>query len=186
MNPTEVASALHIPVLETDRVRLRGHRTDDFPASAAMWADAAVTRYIGGHPFAEEDCWARFLRYAGLWHHLGFGYWLVEDRVSGQFLGEVGLADFHRAIEPSIQGTPELGWVLSPHAQGKGVATEAVLAALAWCDATLQTTRTVCLIHPENAASLRVAQKCGFLECLRSSYKGHPTVLLDRKRGSAN
>ncbi|MBN9663635.1 MAG: GNAT family N-acetyltransferase [Acidobacteria bacterium] len=174
-----------IPVLETDRLRLRGHRTEDFPASAAMWADAVVTRYIGGQPFAEEECWARFLRYAGLWHHLGFGYWVVEDRASRQFLGEVGLADFHRAIEPSIQGMPELGWVLSPHAQGRGVATEAVRAALGWCDAVLGAPRTVCLIHPENAASLRVAWKCGFHECCRTSYKGHPTVLLDRKPGPA-
>lgn len=182
MNPSIVINALQIPVIETDRLRLRGHRTEDFPASAAMWADAEVTRYIGGRPFAEEESWVRFLRYAGLWHHLGFGYWAVEDRATGQFLGEVGLADFHRAVEPSIQGIPELGWVLSPPAQGKGLATEAVRAALAWCDSSLQAPRTVCLIHPDNAASIRVAQKCGFLECCRTSYKGAPTVLLERKR----
>ncbi|MGJ5816325.1 GNAT family N-acetyltransferase [Paludibaculum fermentans] len=170
-----------IPVIETERLRLRGHRLEDFVPSAAMWADPAVTRFIGGRPFSEEEAWVRFLRYAGHWQYLGFGYWLVEERATGRFLGEVGFADWKREIEPPIQGIPEVGWVMVPPAQGKGYATEAVRAALAWRDVELGVGRTVCLIHPENAASMRVAEKCGFQEYSRTVYKGHATVLLERR-----
>ncbi len=146
-----------------------------------MWADSDVTRYIGGRPFSEEESWARFLRYAGHWKFLGFGYWAIEERATGRFLGEVGFADFKRQIEPSIEGIPELGWVLVPSARGSGFATEAARAALDWCNVYLRVARTVCLIHPENAASVRVAEKCGFREYCRTVYKGQSTVIFDRR-----
>ncbi|QOY91270.1 GNAT family N-acetyltransferase [Paludibaculum fermentans] len=170
-----------IPLIETDRLRMRGHRMEDFLPSAAMWSDAGVTRFIGGRPFTEEEIWARFLRYSGLWQFLGFGYWAVEERATGRFVGEVGFADFKREVEPSIQGIPELGWALAPEAQGKGFATEAARAALEWSDVHLKAGRTVCLINPENAASVRVAEKCGFQEYCRTTYKGHATVMYERK-----
>jgi len=51
-----------VPPLETARLRLRGHRVEDFAACAAMWADPVVTRYIGGRPFTAEEVWTRLLR----------------------------------------------------------------------------------------------------------------------------
>ncbi|MGC4049534.1 MAG: GNAT family N-acetyltransferase [Paludibaculum sp.] len=174
-----------IPVLETERLRMRGHRGEDFPASAAMWGDAEVMRHLGGRPFTVEDAWTRFLRYAGHWQFVGFGYWAVEELATGRFLGEVGFADYKREIVPSIDGIPELGWALAPWAQGRGFATEAALAALRWCDGALQAKRTVCLINPENAPSLRVAGKCGFREYGRSVYKGLDTILLERVSAAA-
>jgi len=54
-----------VPVLETERLKLRGHRLDDFPACATMWADPAVTRHIGGKPLSTEESWTKFLRYFG-------------------------------------------------------------------------------------------------------------------------
>ena len=42
--------AMEVPVIETERLLLRGHRLDDFEALAAMWADPAVVRFIGGKP----------------------------------------------------------------------------------------------------------------------------------------
>ena len=72
-----------IPVLETERLKLRGHRLDDFVHCAAMWADSEVTRYIGGKPFTEEESWTKFLRYAGHWTLLGFGYWVAEEKTTG-------------------------------------------------------------------------------------------------------
>ena len=53
---------MDIPVIETERLILRGHRIDDFPSYAAMWAEPVVTRFIGGAPLSEEDAWAKFLR----------------------------------------------------------------------------------------------------------------------------
>ena len=81
---------LEVPVVETERLRLREHRPQDFPDSAAMWADPVVTQYIGGKPLSEEDVWARVLRYVGHWAWLGFGYWVVEEKATGKFAGEMG------------------------------------------------------------------------------------------------
>jgi RimJ/RimL family protein N-acetyltransferase len=63
---------------------------------------------------------------------------------------------------------------------GKGYATEAVSAVLAWGDAHFSDPRTMCLIHPDNAASIRVAQKCGFREWRRATYRSEPTIVFER------
>src|ERR1700728_3292085 len=103
-----------VPVLETERLRLRGHRLDDFTACAAMWADPVVTRHIGGKPFSEEESWSRLLRYAGHWALLGFGYWVVEEKATGNFAGEIGFANYKRNLEPKLEDMPEIGWVFTP------------------------------------------------------------------------
>jgi len=46
--------AVEVPTLETERLKLRAHRLEDFVHCAAMWADPEVTRYIGGKPYTEE------------------------------------------------------------------------------------------------------------------------------------
>ncbi len=121
-----------VPAIETERLLLRGHGVEDFADCLALWTDPAVTRFIGGKPSTPEEVWARLLRYVGHWSLLGFGYWVVTERVTGRFLGEVGFADFRREIEPSLEGVPEIGWVLTPQGHGRGFATEAAGAALAW------------------------------------------------------
>src|SRR5258708_19773253 len=95
-----------------------------------MWADPSVTRFIGGKMFTPEEVWARLLRYAGLWSLLGFGYWAIEERTTGDFVGELGFADFKHDIVPSLDDRPELGWALASRVHGKGYATEAVPPAL--------------------------------------------------------
>jgi len=173
-------SSHDVPAVETARLRLRGHRPADFADCAAMWGDPAVTLYIGGRPLSEEETWTRVLRYVGHWSWMGFGHWAVEERATGRYIGDVGFADFKRDLEPSVKGLPELGWVLVRDRHGRGYGTEAVQAALAWGAGHFGSGRTVCLIHPENLASIRVAEKCGFRECTRTSYKGQPTILFER------
>ena len=114
--------SIAVPVLETARLRLRGHRLEDFANCAALWGAPAVTRYIGGRPFTEEEAWARMLRYVGNWALLGFGYWVIEEKCSGSFLGEGGFAENQRDIQPSLKGMLESGWVFSPSAHGQGYA----------------------------------------------------------------
>src|SRR5882757_11232531 len=116
-----------IPVIETQRVRLRGHTIEDASNVRALWSDSEVTRYIGGKPSTVEECWSRLLRYAGHWSLLGFGYWIVEERATGDFVGEVGFSDYKRDVEPPLGAVPEVGWVLVPSKKGMGYATEAVL-----------------------------------------------------------
>jgi len=169
-----------VPVIETERLRLRCHRLEDFEPCAAMWSDPLVTRYILGKPATREESWARVLRYVGHWALLGFGFWAVEEKATGDYLGEIGFAEFQRDIRPSLVGVPEIGWVLVSHAQGKGLATEAVRAAVAWGETRFSGARTVCIIHPENAASIRVAEKCGYREFCRTEYHGKPAILFER------
>ncbi len=178
--PSFPQSTAAVPVVETDRLRLRGHRIGDFSDCATMWADPAVTRYIGGRPFAEEEVWSRVLRYVGHWLWLGFGYWALEEKATGRYIGDVGFADYKREIQPSIEGLPELGWVLASGVHGKGYATEAVRAAITWGEAHFGPGQTVCVIHPDNQPSLRVAEKCGFQESVRTTYKDQPAILLAR------
>jgi RimJ/RimL family protein N-acetyltransferase len=180
---------IEIPTLETSRLRLRPHRREDFPACLALWADPTVTRYIGGRPFSREEVWARFLRYAGGWHWLGFGYWAVEEISTGQFIGELGYSQNERSFDPPLTlldaaglSMPELGWVLSPQVHGRGYATEAVRAALGWGDSHVAASCAFCIIHPDHRASIRVAQKCGFLEASRPSYQTEPTILFTRNK----
>jgi len=171
----------NVPVIETERLRLRGHGIGDFTDCLAMWSDPAVVRHIGGRVFSAEEVWTKLLRYAGLWSLLGYGYWVIAERESGRFVGEVGFADFRREIAPPLDGVPEIGWALATSAHGRGLATEAVRAAVAWGDGHLGGGRTMCLIHPENGASIRVAEKCGYRCLAHTTYKGQPVMLFGRE-----
>lgn len=177
--PELAASAVQVPILETERLKLRGHGLNDFAACAAMWADPIVTRYFG-HSFIEEESWTRFLRYVGHWALLGFGYWVVEEKLTGNFVGEIGFADYKREIESSLKHLPEIGWVLAAQSRGKGYATEAVRAAVEWGDRNFEGSQTSCIINPENIPSIRVAEKCGYREFERTTYKGKPSIVFIR------
>jgi RimJ/RimL family protein N-acetyltransferase len=169
-----------VPILETERLTLRGHRLEDFAAYASMWADPVVTQHVGGKPISEEESWTRFLRQSGHWAMLGFGYWVVEDKGTGTFAGEIGFANLRRNIEPPLGQTPEIGWVLAAPFHGRGYATEAVRAALAWGDRHFGESRTACIIHAGNLASIRVAEKCGYRESHTATYKGESILVFIR------
>jgi RimJ/RimL family protein N-acetyltransferase len=169
-----------IPVLATERLRLRSFRESDLEFQAAALADPEVVRHLGGAPFAREDSWRRMLAGPGLWAMLGYGYWAVERLQDGLYLGQVGFADFKRDITPSLEGLPEMGWIFAPHGQGQGYAAEAVAAALAWADQSLAHEQIVAIIAPENTPSIRLALKAGFREAEHTTYKGDPTLIFRR------
>lgn len=171
---------MHPGVVQTQRLTLRGHRLEDFEHCYAMWSNPEVTRFIGGKPSTEQQTWMRLLSYAGHWALLGFGYWVIEETATQRFVGEIGFADFKRDIAASMKGVPELGFALAPEFHGKGYATEAVQAVLAWSEKHLSAPRTVCLIAPENAASIRVAEKCGYTVFERATFNGEPALFLER------
>ncbi len=172
---------MQAPVIETARLVLRPHGLDDFDALAEMWRHSEVVRYISGKPSTREQSFTRLLRYAGHWALLGFGYWAIEDRSSGEFAGEAGFAEYHREIEPPLDGMPELGWIVAPRWQRKGYATEAVQASLAWgAQHFAAGTKFSCIITPDNAASIRVAEKCGFALLARTTYQGDAVGMYTR------
>lgn len=170
-----------VPTLETERLIMHGPQADDFPAFAAMWADREVVRYITGDPIGEEEAWTGFLRVCGHWPIMGFGYWMVVEKATGAMLGEVGFVDFKRALTPSIKGEPEIGWVFGRAAHGRGFATEAAKEAVRWGDEHFGGARMSCIINTPHVASIRVAEKCGFKETVRTTYKDDAIVILHRE-----
>jgi RimJ/RimL family protein N-acetyltransferase len=84
------------------------------------------------------------------------------------------------AISPALGNWPEAGWVLAPHCHGRGYASEAAGAALAWGDGYFPRPRTVCLIDEANEPSLRLAVKLGYHEYAHTELGGTPVVLLER------
>lgn len=171
------------PVLLSARLRLRAHERHHYAASRTLWQHPETVRFIGGVAQSDQDVWFRLLRYAGMWPLQGYGFWVFEDRATGEFLGEGGLMDARRDLE-GLRDIPEAGWALMPHASGRGIATEAMRAILDWADYGLSADRTGCIIDEGNAASLRVAAKLGYVEYGRPVFHGKPIVLLHRARVS--
>ena len=176
-------SDLAIPLLETPRLILRGHRREDFEAMVAIWQDPAVSRHFHGVSLAREDIWGRLLRGFGMWALNGYGLWAVEDKATGDYAGAVGCFELKRDMVPSIVCMPEAGWTLGARFHGRGFATEAMLAALAWTDIKLQGAPICCIVATNNAPSLRVAEKCGFRPWYETTYRGDVTQVF--KRSSA-
>ncbi len=145
-----------------------------------MWADPAVVRFIGAKPSTAQQTWSRLLTYLGLWQALNFGYWAIEKRDSGEFIGEIGFADFKRDIVPAMQNVPELGFALVSSKHGKGYAREAVRAVLGWGDRHLPSARTVALTNEENAASRRVLEASGYHLFDRAAFNGSPVHFFER------
>lgn len=168
------------PVLCTARLAMRPHRLEDFGDSLALWSSPLTTRFVGGVVPAEDEVWNRLMRYAGFWSLLGYGFWVVRERNGERFVGEVGFGDGRRGLGAAFSGVPEMGWAIAPEMQGRGLAGEAAAAALAWADERWP--RTVCLIHPENSPSLRVAERNGYRPFQETVFKGQPTVLFERRR----
>lgn len=154
---------MNVPTLTTERLLLRAITMDDWEPYAAMWADSRVTAFIGGEPRPHDVAWKSFGQAAGMWPLFGYGNWTVRAADDGDFLGIAGFSRFERGIA-ELEGFAEAGWVFVPDSWGRGIAGEAVGAIHGWADrAALGETR--CLIDDGNAASIRVAERCGYALC---------------------
>jgi RimJ/RimL family protein N-acetyltransferase len=145
---------LSTPVIETERLVLRGFTRADFDAFAGFFADDVATRFVGGtmpRPRAHTVMSA----FAGQWELYGLGQWAVEPKEGG------GLAGFVGYINPPDWPEPELGWTILPAFQGRGYATESSRAARAEMVRLGAPVRLVSYIDPDNAPSVRVAEKLG-------------------------
>lgn len=176
--PTPMLPA--VPVLETERLILRGHRPEDFDGVHRLWSDPAVVEFITGRPSTEMESQVRLLRYIGHWAAYGFGYWHVIERETGDVVGDVGFGKLKRDMVPPVSGEPEIGWVLMPHHHGKGYATEAARAALEWGDANFEGQGTFCIFHPDNTGSIRVGEKLGYRFSHTAQYMGGDTPVYVR------
>ena len=165
--------------LITERLTLTPAALSDYDDLRALWADPAFIRHIFPEPLSGEDVWFRLLRDIGHWEAVGYGNWAIRETATGDYVGSVGVLDYRRILDPAFDA-PELGWGVAPRFQGKGIAFEAVSAALAWCDDTLNAPRTVCMISPDNAPSHALARRAGYAPYVETTYKDAPVVLLER------
>ena len=169
------------PTLQTERLVLRHVRPGDIDYFADAHGDEEIMRHLGG-PLGREDAWRRALTGAGFWGVLGIGLWAVERRSDATTIGHIGFFDFQREMAPSIAGEPEMGWIFSRAAQGQGLATEAGRAALEWIDEALGPASIPAIIDPENAPSIRLAERLGFRRLPDGTYRGQPIGIFRRDR----
>ena len=154
-------------------------RPDDIEYFAAAHADEDVSRHVGG-PIGREDAWRRAMTGAGFWGVLGIGVWAIERSSDSRTIGHVGFFDFQRDIEPPIAGEPEMGWIFARQAQGQGYAREAGEAALAWFDATFPGIAIPAIIDVDNIASIRLAERLGFVRQPNGIYRDNPIGIFRR------
>ncbi|WP_333834275.1 GNAT family N-acetyltransferase [Rubrimonas sp.] len=152
-----------IPVIETERLRLRAPRLSDFDAYAAFCASPRSAG-VGG-PYSRGDAFQRFAALIGHWALRGFGRFMVADRASDAPLGVVG------PMHPIEWPEPEIAWSVFDHAEGRGVAHEAALAARRFAYETLRWSTAVSLTAPDNLRSQALARRLG---CERDGVFEHP------------
>lgn len=141
------------PVLETERLILRGHTRADWPAhSAILMSDRA--QYMDGK-LDEDGAWACFASEIASWSLDGFGYWTVARKDTDKAVAFVGI------LKPSAFPETELGWMATQDGEGKGYVTEAARAARDWGLGPRGLETLVSYIDPRNAASIAVAERLG-------------------------
>jgi RimJ/RimL family protein N-acetyltransferase len=143
--------------LETDRLILRPLTDADFDTYAAIHADPEITRYLSatGAPMPRWEAWRSFAMFVGHWQLRGYGVWALEIKSTGQFIGRAGLHN------PDGWPGIEVGWTIGREHWGNGYATEAGRAAMTWAFDVLGLDHILSVIHPDNARSIRVAERLG-------------------------
>lgn len=147
-----------MPVLHTDRLVLRPPLMQDAPGWHRIWGDPEVI-WWGPNPTLEATMGSLGLlidRCAAM--RTGLGWWIVEERTSGEIVGTAALQ-----ASPVPEGSIEIGWHLRRDRWGMGYAAEAAAAVLAHGFSTVGPTRIVATIVPENARSVRVARRLGMV-----------------------
>lgn len=142
-----------VPVLETQRLRLRAPVLADFEHQAAFWASDR-SRHEGARA-DRQGAWRIWASDVALWMLRGYGPFGVEDRATGAYRGEVGL--FQGVGYPG----PELGWFVVPEAEGQGIAAEAARAVLDWLRRATDWAHVTSIIEPANARSIALGLRLG-------------------------
>ncbi|MEL4073429.1 GNAT family N-acetyltransferase [Ochrobactrum sp. GPK 3] len=173
-----------VSLIESTRLLLRPHSLDELGGYAELWSTATEIPGLPKiPPLSQEEIWARLLRFIGHWSVFGFGPFIVVDKATETVVGEVGLAHFHRGNGDSFDSSPEAMWKIDRRYQGRGFASEAVQMAFDWFDEQRIANRTVCMIDPQNSASLRIAEHFGFHKFASAVYRSNPVLLFERKAG---
>jgi len=142
-----------VPVIDTARLRLRAPRVEDFPIYARFMLDEAGAATTEGD--AQQAAWLDFCQLVAGWNLRGFGAWTVEARADSSALGAIVIN--HEFGDPEV----EIGWVLTPEAEGQGYASEAAARALDYAFGPLGFGTLVSYIDHTNERSIAVARRLG-------------------------
>ena len=144
------------PVLETEQLLLRPFKAEDSVAFAEIYSDPEMFRFIvGAQPLDRLEAWRTLAALAGHWALRGYGQWALVEKSTNQLVGRVGLSN------PDGGWGNELVWHVRRSHWGRGYASEGAQAALDWAFGSLDLDRVISVIHPDNAASIRIARKLG-------------------------
>ena len=142
------------PILETERLTLRGPVRSDLP-EFTRFMTSSPTMEAQGETASEEQAWFGFLTGIGHWQWHGFGFYTLTQRGGNLPLGRVGL------LKHSNWPKVELAWHLFEGAEGKGYATEAAQAVRLWAYRSHGFNQLVSYIDSENHRSQAVAKRLG-------------------------
>ena len=144
-------------MIETPRLVLRSLRDEDLGPLFEIQGDREAMRYTYTAP-SPEECGRRLWEHERTRAEHGFAPWVVVLRSDGRVAGWGGLG-----VDPFAPGWgPEVSYFLHPALWGQGIATEVVRAALAHGFETHSLAVIGAFARPDNAASIRVLEKCGF------------------------
>jgi RimJ/RimL family protein N-acetyltransferase len=127
-----------------------------------MFTDAAVLRFLpGSAPTAQSFATALVSRHE-MEEELGYAVWAVEDKSTGDFVGQCGLRPA-RTMDPNAGSEIDLAYHFASNTWNRGYASEAVMAVLAYAfgDAGPRLERVMAVTMPENVGSWRVMEKAG-------------------------
>ena len=147
--------------------------------------DPEIVRHLAIEPLSREDSLRRIFLAAGQWPIIGMGMWAVELKADGRMVGHVGFFDMERDMTPSLVGLPEMGWIFDRSVHGQGIALEACRAALEWADRELGQVSIPAIISTDNVASMRLAEKLGFVREPDGVYKGEAIAVFRRPASAA-
>jgi RimJ/RimL family protein N-acetyltransferase len=153
---TTVAAGTHRRVFRSERIALREFSRDDLDDLAALVADEEQMRFYP-RPKTRDEASAWIDLNLALYREHGFGIWLIESASPAGFLGYCGIRPLELDGRPEI----EIGWHTSKASWNRGIATEAAAAARDLAFERFDVEGLVAVIHPDHAASRRVAEKIG-------------------------
>ncbi|HSD69084.1 MAG TPA: GNAT family N-acetyltransferase [Woeseiaceae bacterium] len=142
--------------IETPRLIMRNiDPARDFEGWSRLVADEETVRFIGGLVMDRALAWRNMAMVLGHWQLRGYGFFSVEDKATGEWLGRVG------PWNPEGWPAPEVGWAIRREYWGKGYATEAGRAAIEYASRVLGWKEVIHVILPGNERSIAVAEKLG-------------------------
>ena len=169
-------------LLTTERLELWRSAIGDLEQFYALTEDHETRRFLGGTQPSMADSFARLHRNEGSWAFHGYGTFMVRLRGEAAIIGTCGIFRSWRDL-PGLNDAAEAGWIVHRDHWGKGIASEAMRASLAWFDGVQGQQRIGCMIEEGNVASEKLALALGFAEYHRQAGDEDKVMVLYERYG---